>query len=130
MTPQMVAPSPAALRMRRARERRRRGDIIVNLQVPKPVISQLAALGWLDAKYGDEGEILTHAVAELVKQAIKLRVTPRASSHGRVIFLAEIPPSTVERLVDHGWVRRDHQHDSAAIATAYSRFAGGAIEVM
>ncbi len=123
------APSLAALRMRRSRERRQKGDIIISLQIPQSVISQLAALGWLVAQRNDDKGAVIHALAEFIDQALKLRVTPRAGAHDGVIFVAEIPQSTVKRLVAHGWVRGDHQRDSAAIAAVYCRFSGGSIYV-
>jgi hypothetical protein len=51
MTPRsaMTAPSPAALRMRRSRERRRQGDIIVKLDVGANMAADLVALGWVPA---------------------------------------------------------------------------------
>lgn len=103
--------------------------MVVNLQISLPVISQLAALGWLSEQQGDDKSTLTRALTEFVYQALRLRVTPHAGACGGVIFLAEIPASTIERLVPHGWIERDHQRDSGAIATAYCRFAGGSIGV-
>ena len=52
----MAAPSPAALRMRRTRERRRQGIVIVRVRVGPEAIADLIRLGWLDAAdRGDEG---------------------------------------------------------------------------
>lgn len=102
---------------------------MLNLQISQSVISQLAALGWLDEQHGEDKGAVTRALSELVKQSLKLRVTPHADASGGVIFLAEIPPSTIERLVTHGWICGDQQ-DSDAIAAAFCRFAGGSIDVV
>jgi hypothetical protein len=47
MTPRsgMTAPSPAALGMRRSRERRRRGAVIVKLEIGPNMTTDLVALG-------------------------------------------------------------------------------------
>jgi hypothetical protein len=52
------ARSPAALRMRRSRERRRRGDMVVSLTVGPKVTADLVDLGWLPAPDCDKGALL------------------------------------------------------------------------
>src|SRR5438445_7086141 len=43
----MTVPSSAALRMRRSRDRRRQGDVIVSLEVAPKVTADLVELGWV-----------------------------------------------------------------------------------
>ena len=45
--PAVSAPSAAAARMRKSRERRRQGETIVSLKLGSSDISDLAALGWM-----------------------------------------------------------------------------------
>jgi hypothetical protein len=45
----MTAPSPAAVRMRRTRERRRQRDVILSLEVGPSETADLVDLGWLPA---------------------------------------------------------------------------------
>ena len=47
--PAVSAPSAAAARMRKSRERRRQGETIVSLKLGSSDISDLAALGWIPA---------------------------------------------------------------------------------
>jgi len=70
------APSAAAARMRKSREHRRQGDVIVSLRVGSSEISDLAALGWMPATARDDKDTICLALIELIEQAIALRVTP------------------------------------------------------
>jgi hypothetical protein len=67
MTPrsEMTAPSAAALRMRRSRERRRQGDVMVRLEVSPSATADLVALGWLLAPDRVDHDALASAQAGL-----------------------------------------------------------------
>src|SRR6266436_3046515 len=95
----MTAPSPPALRMRRSRQRARRGDVIVSLDVGPKVTADLVVLGWVPAHVCGDKDVLAHALTELVERAIEVRVTPALSSPGKVSFMLEIQHSTIETLV-------------------------------
>src|SRR5712671_2797860 len=98
----MTVPSSAALRMRRSRDRRRQGDVIVSLDVGPKVTADLTELGWLPARDCGDKDALTHALTELVERAIELRVTPALSSQGKVSFMLEIQRGTTDTLVRGG----------------------------
>jgi hypothetical protein len=95
----MTVPSSAALRMRRSRDRRRQGDVIVSLEVAPKVTADLVELGWVPAHVCGDKDVLAHALTELVERAIEARVTPALSSPGKVSFMLEIQHSTIETLV-------------------------------
>jgi hypothetical protein len=78
MTPRSgrTAPSPGALRMRRARERRRQGDVMVSLKVGPNMTADLAELGWLPAPDRVDKDTIAHALDGLIDHAITMRVTP------------------------------------------------------
>ena len=121
-------PSPAALRMRRSRERRRQGDVIVSLEVGANMTADLVDLGWLPASdYGDKNAI-TRALIELVERGIRAQVTPSTGLE-QICFLCEIKRSTIETLVELGWLRADQQDNLAAIRTAFRRFAGRSLDI-
>jgi hypothetical protein len=84
MTPRsgMGAPSPAALRMRRSRERRRQGDVMVRLEVGPSATAHLVALGWLPAPDRVDKDTLARALVGLINRAIAMRVTQSAGSEG------------------------------------------------
>ena len=126
----MAAPSPAALRMRRSRERRRQGDFIVSLGVGPKVIADLIDLGWLrEPDHGDK-DALMRALFGLLGRAIRARVTPSmGSEEGKVCFVCELKPSTIETLVALRWLRADQRDDLAAIVTAFRRFAGRSLDI-
>jgi hypothetical protein len=130
MTPrsEMIAPSAAALRMRRCRERRRQGDAIVNLEIGPNMIADLADLGWLRPDRVDK-DALARALIELIERAIEVRVTPAPSSQGKVGFMLEIQQSTIETLVALRWLRTDQRDDIGAIVTAFRGFAGRSLEI-
>jgi hypothetical protein len=95
----MTAPSPGALRMRRSRERRRLGDVIVNLEVGPNITADLADLGWLPEPDRVDKDALAGALIELIERAIAMRVRP--GSEG-------ICDNTVARNcgADRDWIRR------------------------
>jgi hypothetical protein len=125
----MGAPSAAALRMRRSRERRRHGDVIVSLEMGPNVTADLADLGWLPVPDCVEKDALARALIELIERGIEVRVTPAPRSQGKVSFMLEIQHSTIETLVALRWLRADQQDDIAAIVTAFRRFAGRSLEI-
>ena len=124
----MTAPSLAAVRMRRTRERRRQGDVIVSVEVGPKVTADLVELGWLEHDCGDK-DTLTRALTELVERAIEVRVTPALSSPGKVGFMLEIQHSTIETLIALRWLRTDQRDDLSAIVKAFRRFAGRSLAV-
>ena len=124
----MTVPSPAALRMRRSRDRRRQGDVIVSVEVGPKVTANLVELGWLEHNCGDK-DTLTRALTELVERAIEVRVTPALSSPGKVGFMLEIQHSTIETLIALRWLRTDQRGDLSAIVKAFRRFAGRSLAV-
>jgi hypothetical protein len=123
---EMTVPSSAALRMRRSRERRRQGDVIVSLDVGPKVT---ADLGWLPAPDCDK-DALTHALIDLIERAIRARVIPSTGSEeGKVCFFSEIKRSTIDTLVELRWLRADQRDDLAAIVTAFRRFVGRWLDI-
>jgi hypothetical protein len=68
MTPrsEMTAPSAAALRMRRSRERRRQGDVMVSLEIGPNMTADLADLGWLPAPDRVDKNALARTLTGLV----------------------------------------------------------------
>ena len=124
----MTAPSLAAVRMRRTRERRRQGDMVVSLTVGPSETADLVDLGWLRAPDCDK-EALSHALTELLERAIEVRVTPAPSSPGRVSFMLEIQRSTIDTLVELRWLRADQRDDHTAIVTAFRQFARRSLDI-
>jgi len=124
----MTAPSLAAVRMRRTRERRRHGDVIVSVEVGPKVTADLVELGWLEHDCGDK-DTLTRALTEFVERAIEVRVTPALSSPGKVGFMLEIQHSTIDTLVELRWLRAERRDDLAAIVTAFRRFVGRSLDI-
>jgi hypothetical protein len=88
MTPrsEMGAPSPATLRMRKSRERRRQGDVIVKLEIGPNMTADLVALGWLDAPDRVHKGALAPALVGLIDRALTMRVTPSTMESESVCF--------------------------------------------
>jgi hypothetical protein len=84
-----------AERMRLSRERRRQGDVIVNLEIGRGAIAHLALLGWLPTSDCDK-DALTRALINLIERAIATRVTPPTGSHDQLGFMCTIQRSTIE----------------------------------
>jgi hypothetical protein len=124
----MTAPSLAAVRMRRTRERRRQGDVIVSVEVGPKVTADLVELGWLEHDCGDK-DTLTRALTELVERAIEVRVTRALSSPGKVSFMLEVQHSIIETLIALRWLRADQRDDLTAIVTAFRRFVGRWLDI-
>jgi hypothetical protein len=64
-----------AERMRRSRQRRQRGGVIVSLEIGSDQISQLIALGWVTAPDCVGKDALTNAVADFIARGIAMRIT-------------------------------------------------------
>jgi hypothetical protein len=99
----MTPPSPAAVRMRRTRERRRQGDVIVSVEVGPKVTADLVELDWLPAHDCGDKDTLTRALTELVERAIEVRVTRALGSQGKVCFLLR-NPAQHNRDADRAWL--------------------------
>jgi len=125
----MTAPSLAAVRMRRTRERRRQGDLVVSLEVGTNATADLVALGWLSTPDCGDKEAISRALLQLVRAAIGLRVTPLMSSRSSVCFLCEIQRSTIETLVEIDWLRPDQRDDHPAVGKTFRRFIRRALVV-
>jgi hypothetical protein len=115
--------------MRRHRERRRQGDAMVTLEVGPGVIAELVVLRWLPAPHHGDKEALGRALSGLIVRAIRARVTPLTGPEDKVSFLCGIKTSTIETLIECGWLRVDQQDDPGAIAKAFRRFSGRALAV-
>jgi hypothetical protein len=121
--------SPAASRMRRSREGRRRGAAIVSLEIRPGVITVLVALGWLaESDHADRREI-AEALADLVERALLVPATPCRDSQGRSSFVCDLPPTTVDTLVGLLWLPAERAGDRDEVLTAFRRFAGRALSV-
>jgi uncharacterized protein YcsI (UPF0317 family) len=68
-------------------------------------------------------------VTDLVERAIRTRVSHLTSSEDRTSFVCDLPPITVDTLIDLRWLPAEHARDADAIATAFRRFAGRALSV-
>jgi len=116
--------------MQRSRERRRRGSALVSLEIPLRLIAdRLIALGWLLAPDRGDKAALTGALSGLIVRAIQTRVIPSVGPKAKVTFSCDIHPGTVDTLIEFGWLTIDQQDDLEAIALAFRRFAGRALEV-
>jgi hypothetical protein len=94
MTPRsgMTASSPGALRMRRSRERRRQGDVMVTLKVGPNMTANLANLGWLPAPDRVDKDTIARALAGLIDHAITMRVTPSTGIEGVRVTPLRVTP--------------------------------------
>jgi hypothetical protein len=97
MTPRsgMTAPSPGALRMRRSRERRRQGDVMVTLKVGPNMTANLANLDWLPAPDRVDKDTIARALAGLIDHAITMRVTPSAGIEGVRVAPLRVTPEPI-----------------------------------
>src|SRR3984893_4112769 len=100
----MTVPSSAALRMRRSRDRRRQGDVIVSLDVGPKVTADLVELGWLPAHDCDKDPL--PGMRTVLASALRRRECARslhqlyAAAAGAAASGGTIPLSL-----------GDHQHD-------------------
>ena len=106
--PSVPAPriSPAALRMRRARERRRQGDSIVSLQVGSGAIADLIALGWLAEVDSANKDAITRALIDLLRSGDPGSLSPAGGLTGPSLFHMR-PPAQHDRDAGHIWVACD-----------------------
>jgi hypothetical protein len=72
--------------MRKSRERRRQGDVIVKLEIGPNMTADLVALGWLDAPDRVHKGALAPALVGLIDRALKMRVTPSTMESESVCF--------------------------------------------
>jgi hypothetical protein len=98
--PAASAPSAAAARMRRSRDRRRQGDVIVSLEVRPNEISNLVALGWIVAPDRADKDALSRALVDLIEQAMAMRVTKSTGSEGACYAPLRATDGTIETEVD------------------------------
>jgi hypothetical protein len=119
-----------AERMRRSRQRHRQGNTIISLQLGRREMADMIALGWLsEAACGDK-HALTNAAFGLIERAIRAGVTPiTGSEQPKVSFCCDLKSSTIETLIDLGWLKADQRDNFAAIKTAFRRFAGRSLEI-
>ena len=115
--------------MRRSRDRRRQGDVIVSIDIGPKVTADLVGLGWLPPSARGDKDVLVRALIDLIERAIEVRVTPAPSSQGKVGFMLEIQHGTTDTLVNFGWLPADQQDDLSAIVKAFRRFAGRSLAV-
>ncbi|HKM69585.1 MAG TPA: hypothetical protein VJX94_05865 [Stellaceae bacterium] len=78
----MGAPSAATLRMRKSRERRRQGDMIVKLEIGPNMTTDLVALDWLATPDRVDKDALARVLVGLINRAITMRVTPSTGLDG------------------------------------------------
>jgi hypothetical protein len=69
-----VNPSPGAMRTRRARQRKQRGVVIVNVEVTPDLTAGLIRLDWLDAAMAGDKKAIAAALLRLAEAAIGLGV--------------------------------------------------------
>jgi hypothetical protein len=93
------------------------------------MISGLVALGWLsEGDSADKGAI-ARALTQLAERALWANVTPSAGSQGQVCFACNLRASTIDTLIDAGWLPAKDADDISAIVKAFRRFAGRALDV-
>jgi hypothetical protein len=118
-----------AERMRRSRQRRRKGDVMVSLELGSAAIEDLVSLDWLSADDRDHKESLSRALTGLIERGIRARVAPPTGSHDQLGFMCALKPATIETLVTFGWLPADQRDDLGSIIRAFRRFAGRALDV-
>jgi hypothetical protein len=67
-------PTSSTERMRRVRQRRREGVVLVKILVPGEAVSDLTALGWLPA--GAPAKSVPDALVSMLNHALDCRVGP------------------------------------------------------
>jgi hypothetical protein len=68
--------SPAALRQRRRRWRRRHNLLTISIELAPDAIDDLIRLGWLGAAKGSDKAAVAVAVVGIAGEAMKRRVAP------------------------------------------------------
>lgn len=81
MTPRsgMTVLAPATLRMRRSRERRRQGGVMVRLEVASAATADLVALGWLLEPDRGDKDALARALAGVRRQNRRMSASRRCA---------------------------------------------------
>jgi hypothetical protein len=115
--------------MRRLRERRRQGDVMLSLDVGCGAIAILVKLGWLpEADRGDKGAV-THALIDLYNRAAQVRLTPSIRSQDRLSFMCELGPEEISGLIQLRWLQRSQRDDRVAVENAFRRFVRYVLDV-
>jgi len=122
-------PSTATLRVRRARERRQRGEAIVTLEIGSGVRAGLIALGWLPEPDNADKGAIARALIQIVERAIQAHVIPSTGLQSQICFVCDLQPTTIDTLISLGWLPGEFAGDFAAIVKAFRRFAGRALDV-
>ena len=73
----MMLPTTSAERMRRLRERRREGAVVVSVEIEPEAIAELQRLGWLAPWQRSDPEAVADAVLALESRAIGIGLRPR-----------------------------------------------------
>jgi hypothetical protein len=93
------------------------------------MISGLVALGWLsEGDSADKGAI-ARALTQLAERALRVNVTPSAGSQGHVCFPCSLQATTLDTLIDLGWLAAEHASNINEIVNAFRRFAGWALDI-
>lgn len=75
--PKTPSQNPSAIRMRKAKERRLRGAIVLRNTVIEPdLISALVQLGWIHGIEAQNASVVEHALFALVLRSLQAGVTP------------------------------------------------------
>jgi hypothetical protein len=81
--------------MRRCRERRRHGDVIVSLEVGPNMTADLAELGWLPTPDRVDKDTIALALAGLIDHAIMMRVTSSTGMEGVRVAPLRVTPGPI-----------------------------------
>ena len=68
--------TPAALRTQRCRDRKRRGAIVLSLQIDAPELDTLIRLGWLTEEERADHDAVLGALSAFAARGFAERVTP------------------------------------------------------
>lgn len=95
--------SPAAVRMRRMRERRATGMIVIPAcEIPPGVVEALCDLGWLGKDEMSDPVAIGDAVTDLVSVALDAGM--RLPSGGSILITYNLEPEGVAALVSSRWL--------------------------
>jgi hypothetical protein len=76
-------PATSAARMRRLRERREKGTVLIEIPVFGSGIGQLVELGWLAPERRGDRNAVRGALSRLANRALALRTRPGGNPPGR-----------------------------------------------
>ena len=68
--------SPGAIRMRRSRDRRKRGAVVLQAEIEATMIEALISCGWLHSLERDDRVAVTSAIGAIVYQALNGGMQP------------------------------------------------------